>query len=139
MANKNISIPAQGLVFEIESLTTPDTWLPIGGIKTINRGEVAPGVNDESVLTSTYKEKSISLPDAGQFSGTLQYNRADVGQAEMHTAKATGVEANFRQVLSSGDVEAFSGYVLNMPFTANIGQSLEGQFSVEINGEPGWS
>lgn len=139
MPDTNVSINAQGLTFEIESLTTPGTWLFIGGLLTINRAEGTPQVNDETTLSSTYKEKSIGIPDAGQFSGTMQYNRADVGQAEMHAARAAGAKANLRQVLSNGDAEAFTGYVLNVPFSANVGQSVSGNFSVEITGEPGWS
>lgn len=139
MADKNISIPAQGLVVDIEDATTPDTWHTVGGILTINRAEAAAAVNDETTLTSTYKEKSMGLPDAGQFSGSMQYNRADVGQAEMHAAKAASQLRNFRLTLSNGDIESFSGYVLNMPLSANIGQRLDGQFSVEITGEPVWS
>ena len=139
MADKNISIPAQGLTFEIEDATTADTWYKIGGLLTINNNEAAPTINDETTLDSTYKEKSVGIPDAGQFSGTMQYNRADPGQSEMHAAKAISALRNYRQVLSNGDTEEFSGFVLNMPYSANVGQRVEGNFSVEITGEPDWS
>lgn len=139
MADQNISIPAQGTTLEIEDAVTPATWYEVKGILTYSRAEAAAAVNDESTLASSYKEKSMGLPDAGQLTGTIQHNRADAGQAEMQAAKSASALRNFKLTLSDGSVEAFSGYVLNMPFSGNIGQRNDGQFSIEITGEPVWS
>lgn len=138
MAGKNISIPAQGTTLEIEDTEVSPTFHEIGGIKSFNFAEGEPTENDESVLTSTSKEYSLSLPDSGQITGTLQYNRSDSGQAEMHAAKAASEERNFRMTLPDDEIATFVGLVKNIPFSGNVGQSLEGQYTIRITGDVAW-
>lgn len=139
MAGANISIPAQGTTFEIEDTEVAPTFHPIGGIKTISFAEGEPAENDETVLTSVAKEYTVGLPDSGQVTGTLQYNRSDAGQVEMHDAKIASEERNFKLTLADGAVGEFVGLVKNVPFSGNVGQSLEGQFTVRITGAVTWS
>jgi hypothetical protein len=139
MAGANISIPAQGTTLEIEDTEVSPTFHAVGGIKTISFAEGEPTENDETVLTSTAKEYSLSLPDSGQVTGTLQYNRSDAGQAEMHAAKIASEARNFKLTLSDGAVGEFLGLVKNVPFSGNVGQSLEGQFTVRITDLVTWS
>jgi hypothetical protein len=139
MAGANISIPAQGTTLEIEDTEVSPTFHAVGGIKTISFAEGEPSENDETVLTSTAKEYTLSLPDSGQVTGTLQYNRSDAGQAEMHTAKIASEERNFKLTLADGAVGEFVGLVKNVPFSGNVGQSLEGQFTIRITGAVTWS
>ncbi len=140
MAEFSIAVPPQGTYFEIEDLEATPVFHKCGGVKQIQRSEAAPPVNDESTLESTFKEKGIGLPDAGQAVLTLQYNRTDVGQAELQAAKADRVKRNGRIVFPDATQEAFSCYVLMAPYNVNVGgTSIEGTITLEITGEPIWS
>ncbi len=137
MAEKNISVSAVGTTLEIEDLEVTPAYHDIGGIMSYNRAEVAPPVEDASTLQSTFKEKSIGLPDPGQISGTMQHNRADPGQAQMQTAKTNREKRNFRLTLSDGSVETGAGYVLDMPHEGSAGGTrVNGNFTIELTGEP---
>ena len=140
MSNKSIAIPAQGTTWEVEDPSNSNTWIKIGGVKTFNRNEAAAQVNDETNLDSTYKEKSIGLPDAGQTTLNVQYNRADPGQAVLQTAKKTGALVKVRGTMTDGSVETNNCYVLTAPYdgTAN-GGGMNGTFTLENTGEPDWT
>lgn len=140
MANKSIAIPAQGTTWEVEDGVTPDTWIEIGGVKTFNRNEAAATVNDETVLVSNYKEKTIGLPDAGQTTLNVQYNRADPGQKRLQAAKKTGELIKVRGTFTDGSSETNDCYVLTAPYdgTAN-GGGKNGTFTLENTGEPVWT
>jgi hypothetical protein len=139
MAGANISIPAQGTTFEIEDTEVSPTFHMIGGRKTFNFAEAEAAENDETVLTSDAKEYSLGLPDSGTYSETLQYNRSDAGQQELHAAKIASEERNFRLTLADGSVGTFAGLVKSFPFTGAVGGSLEGSYSVRITGAVTWS
>lgn len=137
--NKSIAIPAQGTVLEIEDTASTPAWHEVGGVLSFNMAEGEPTENDETVLTSTALEYSTGLPNSGQFTGNLQYNRDDAGQEEMHKAKAESTSRKFRLTLSDGKIAAFTGLVKNVPFSGSPNQRLDGQFTVRITGAVTWS
>ncbi len=137
--NKSIAIPAQGTVWEVEDTASTPVWHPVGGMLSFNMAEGEPTENDETVLTSTALEYSTGLPNSGQFTGNLQYNRGDAGQAELHKAKTESTPRNFRLTLSDGRVATFVGLVKNVPFSGSPNQRLDGQFTVRITGAVTWS
>lgn len=140
MANKSIAIPAQGTTWEVEDPALADTWVKIGGVKTFNRNEAAATVNDETNLDSTYKEKSIGLPDAGQTTLNVQYNRTDAGQKILQDAKKTGDLVTVRGTMTDGSTETNSCYVLTAPYDGSAnGGGLNGTFTLENTGEPIWT
>lgn len=131
-----ISIPAQGTTLEIEDLEATPAYHKIGGLMTYNRAEGQPTVEDATTFDSTGKEKDVGLLDEGQLSGTMQYNGADAGQAQMRTARKNTEERNFRLTLSDGEVHAFAGYVLNVPHSGQAGGTrVNGEFTIEITGD----
>lgn len=134
----SIGIPAQGTVWEIESQTTPGSYIAIEGIKTYNINEGAPTTNDETTLSSTgYTEKSIGLIDPGTIALAGQYNLGDAGQAEIKTAKESGNLTKLRCTLADASVITWDVYVANVPWSgsANAG-SIEGTINFELTGAP---
>lgn len=140
MSNHSIAVPAHGTKWEVENPQTAGAWVAIKGIKTFARNEVAPSVNDETNLDSTFAEKEIGIPDAGQVNLTVQYNRADPGQAILQAAKASAALLTIRVTLTDGSIETLKCYVLTFPFSGQAnGGGLEGTIVLEVTGEPVWS
>lgn len=137
----SIAIPARGTKWEVKDPdAATETWVRIKGLKTFARNEVAPQIDDESTLESTFKEKSIGLPDAGQINLTAQYNRTDPGQKILQKAKKTLVQLSIRVTLKDGSIEQTQCYVLTFPFSGQATSgSLEGVITLECTGEPDWT
>ena len=140
-SNASIAVSAQGTKWDVlDPVAQTATWVPILGIKTFARNEVAPNINDETTLESTYIEKSIGLPDAGQVNLTMQYNRADPGQKILQAAKPAGTQLTIRVTLTDGSTETVECFVLTFPYSGSAnGGGLEGPVVLEITGEPDWT
>lgn len=140
MTNKSIAIPAQGTTWEVEDPALAGTFVKINGVKTFNRNEAAAQVNDETNLDSSYKEKSVGLPDAGQTTLNVQYNRTDPGQKILQDAKASGALTTVRGTMTDGSTETNTCYVLTAPYDGSAnGGGLNGTFTLENTGEPVWT
>ncbi|SEG14667.1 hypothetical protein [Marinobacterium lutimaris] len=137
MPGASIAVPSQGTVWEIEDPATPGEYIQIKGHKSYQVNEGSPPVNDETVLDSTYQEKSIGLPDAGNIALTVQRNTADPGQAATKTHKAAGALTTLRVTETDSTVTTYDVFVMSHPWSGSAnGGGNEGTINFEVSGEP---
>jgi len=130
------TIQSQACVLNVSDGASPESYLAVGQVTSIDGPSGSAPVIDVSNLASTFREKNMGLPDEGQLTLSLQYDPDDTGQTRLKALRTGRTQGNFRVDLSDSPPTtwSFAGYVLEFSKTINIDEVVMGSVTIEIDG-----
>jgi hypothetical protein len=131
------AIESQGTILSISTVDpatspapSPDPWVAIGQITSIEGPSGDAATIDVSHLGSTRREKIMGLPDDGELNLSGFYDPADTGQAALRTARDNRDRHWFRLTNTDSPQdsppfeESFSGFVASFALTRGVDQAV---------------
>jgi len=128
-------IDAQGTVFTFNDGTTGQV---VGGIISFGIDSTADE-REVTTLASSAKEYKLGLQDHGTLQLSVLYDRSDVGQAAMITARAGNLTREVVMTLSSGDIATFNVLVKALPIDGAADDDLKSTIDLRITGDITWT
>lgn len=117
----------------------------VGEILSFNGPTGSAAVIDITSLASTAKEKMMGLPDEGQFSMELCFNRASSGQNNMRASRADQHIGAGVLILNDNSSETartrakFKAYVTGYSISGAVDDKVKLSAALEITGGVSWS
>lgn len=129
-------IITQGTTIAISDGSSPETFLTIGEVVSIDGPGGNADVIDVSDLESDYREKRIGLLDEGQVTIEFKYDPDDTGQEAARAARNTREVSTFRITCpdSPATTFTFQAYVSGFPLNFAVSDVIRGTMTLEITG-----
>ena len=135
-------LQTQGVVISVASTASPASYNAIGSIISFNGPGGSATVIDTTTLASTAKEKTMGLPDEGQFTLEVYVDNTDTtGQVELKTARTARTSRAFQITLTDSpqSVATFTGYVLGYAIQGGVDAAIKASITIEISGAVTWA
>ena len=128
-------IDAQGTVFTFNDGTVGQI---VGGVQSFSIDSTADE-RETTTLASTAKEFKLGLQDNGTLQLNVLYDRSDVGQAAMITARASNLVREVVMTLSGGEIATFDTLVKALPIDGSADDDLKSTIDLRVTGAIVWT
>jgi hypothetical protein len=133
-----------GTLVQMSDGGSPETYAAIGEL----RGDISlSGMESDeievtthnAVLLSRAKEKIPGLIDPGNLEFEINYVASDATHIALRNVWQNQIKRNFRLLSRSGALVTLVGYVMTMPITYPVGDSINAKIKIMITGLPAFS
>jgi hypothetical protein len=135
---------AEGTLLQVESATTPGTFITVGQRITIDPAEESADEVERTNLDSLcVQTRGSAIPDMGEVGLHIQYDPADADHTRLRelVRSASGAPVNWRIVYNSGTTtrphDEFPGWVKSFkPDSLEKGKDVEADLTIRVTGIP---
>jgi hypothetical protein len=135
---------AEGTLLQVESATTPGTYITVGQRVTIDPAEEAADEVERTNLDSPcVQTRGSAIPDMGELGLHIQFDPEDADHTRLRelVRSASGDPVNWRLVWNNGTNtrphEQFAGWVKSFkPDSLEKGKDVEADVTIRVTGIP---
>lgn len=128
------AVATQNTTIAIGNGASPESFITIGEVKSIDGPGGGASVVDVTHLSSTRREKRKGIPDGGQVSITANRVFGNAGQVEMIDAEASAEPFNFKITYPNTETVTFSAMVMEFRESSAVDGVIELSMTLEVTG-----
>ena len=115
---------------------SPDVFETIGEVTNFDGPSMSAPAIDVTNFDSTWKEKLVGVPDAGQVTIGFNWIPSNGPQSRLREDFGNGTLRVYKLVPTAGDPIQFSAYVTAISPSGSVDAKMAGSATLDITGEP---